>query len=222
MCSFFIFICYKMIFFSNFLLFKLKIFTRPFSSSNNNTSYTRQQLENLTILELRKIARENNLSLRRLRNKREIINLISNFFISKEQATFEEESLAPVLMSTNLPVSVDSKSRICVSSWFTLLGLRFDRIKKSKRFREMQNALFDVKGIPIDESVVENSEGIFMHKLLALFVASFTNKYLLMDVYEHYMISKDAEILSLKMDVERLINENQILKFDFFKKVYLS
>jgi hypothetical protein len=186
---------------------------RPFCSSNK-ASYTYDELMKFTLPQLRVIARENRLNLRGFKTKPEIVRLISNFFISKEQTKLEEESLAPVLMSTNLPVLVDSESRICVSNWFTLLGLRFDRIKKSKRFREMQNALFNVKGIPIDESLVENSEGIFMHKLLALFVASFTNQYLLVDVYEHYMISKDAEILSLKMDVERLSNENQILEFE--------
>lgn len=198
-------------FFLNY--FKKRRYCRPFCSSNKAT-YTYNELTKLTIVQLREIAQKNKISLRSMRGKKELIKLISNFFISKEQIKLEEESLAPVLMSTNLPVLVDSESRICVSSWFTLLNLRFDRIKQSKRFREMQNALLNVQGIPIDESLVENSEGIFMHPVLALFVASFTNNYLLVDVYYHYMISKDAEISSLRMNVERLTNEYQILEFE--------
>jgi hypothetical protein len=159
------------------------------------------------------IARENSLNLRGFKNKLEIINLMSNFFISKEQANLEEE-LSPIRTLTNLPIRIDSKSRICVSDWSTILGLRFDRIKKSKRFQVMQNALFNVKGIPIDESLVENADGIFMHRFLALFVVSISNENLLMDIYEHYMISNDAEISSLKTDIERLTHKNQILEFE--------
>jgi hypothetical protein len=191
----------------------LSNFYRSFCS-NNNVIYTTEQLEKLTISQLRELAQEYQINLRQMRTKRALVMLISNFFISKAQAKLEESLIEPTLTSTNLPVLVDSESRIRVDIWFTLLGIRYSRIENSKRFNEMRTALFEVKGIPVNESVVANSEGIFMHRLLALFVASFLNKNLLIDIYDHYLISQESEIAALKMDNERLNNENQLLEFE--------
>jgi len=146
------------------------------SSNSNNIDYLdSQNLENLTVKELKKVAKEHRINLKGKRKKADIKQSIETFFLTKNRPSDIE------VISPKFPIVSDSKTRVNISLWF-----RDDRrstgYNRLKRFLESRDVICYTK------------DGVFVVHQLVLLAGSYLNDELFYDIYDFYLVSKPAEI----------------------------
>lgn len=81
--------------------------------SNNNIDYSdSQNLEGLTVIELREIAKKDKINLKGKRKKKDIANIIQSFFIAKGRPSDVE------IINPCFSIISDGNGRLYISLWF--------------------------------------------------------------------------------------------------------
>lgn len=183
----------------------------PIKSSNlvlNNNNSDPQNLEGLTLKELRKIAKKNHINLKGKRKKKEITNILQSFFLAKGRPSNVE------IINPSFPIISDENGRLNISLWFreSYQSLGFNplsRFLKSRDVIRMTNQICQKENLKANDVIHKTTDGVFAKPHIALVAASFLSDQLFYDIYNFYLVSLPAEIE--KQNERRLQEEASLL-----------
>ena len=157
-------------------------------------------LLSLTIKNLRYIAQSNKISLKRLRNKSDIVTLIHKHF----SLVNNEES--PII-AEKFEVLLDEKRRINIASWFTLKKKKLSRFLSSKNFKRMKKKVCEKESLSLTDVMNKNGGQVFVHLNLALLAASSLSDELFYNIYNlstemRVLQAEKAQLKNKPIDVD--------------------
>ena len=180
---------------------KKKIFTRQISSINkknkekknklilnsnkNQIIYKKVELEKMTVKELRALAKQRRINLKKKRKKSEIINIMFSFFLQLENS-YADTKILPM----NFDIITDSSNNINISLWFRGQGHLFSRFINSKKFNNLVTLHCTIKKKKKNDVMVEKNGDLFVNPILALHAASFLSLKLYYEILELYLYTK--------------------------------
>lgn len=181
-----------------------------------------QNLENLTVKELKSIAKKHDINLKGKKVKLDIKQTIKTFFLTKNISS-DLEVIAP-----KFPIVSDSKARINISLWFrddrrSTGHNRLKRFLDSRETKRLRDEICDRECLTKDDVICKTKDGVFVKLHLVLLAASYLDDALYYDIHDFYLIAKPAEIKkevrreAVSMMIELGVKINQPIKWDKFK-----
>ena len=191
-------------------------------NSSNINYLDSQNLENLTVEELKKVAKEHHINLKGKRKKADIKQSIKTFFLTKNRSSDIE------VISPKFPIVSDSKARINISLWFRddRRSTGYNRLKRFLESRDvirLTKQICERKNLKEGEVIYHTKDGVFVVLQLALLAGSYLNDELFYDIYDFYLVAKPAEIQrQVRREATLLLKElgvklNLHVKWDNFK-----
>ena len=164
-------------------------------------------LSSLTVKDLRNIARNYKISLKRLRNKSDIITLIHKHFCLLSNEKFP-------MIAVRFEVLLDEKKRINIASWFILEKKKVARFLASKNFNRMKKKLCEKESLSLTDVLNKDRGQIFVHLNLALLAASYLSDELFYNIYDYYLNTRVKEL------EKPLLNKIQELEIQLLTKEF--
>ena len=181
-------------------------------------------LAKMTVKQLKKLCKNNNLRKYSRLNKGILISLLKTHFLTL-RASLLGESVKKIVSSSVLMV-LNEREHINVSAWFRVADLRLSRWLESKAFKEILYEHCKSENLTENDvmSMDENGD-IYLDLLLALATAAQFNSRLRYDILKFYksrldkLKEKDATIASLTHQMELLeqgISAEVIQRWEIF------
>jgi len=161
--------------------------------SKVDNSSDSENLEKLTIKQLRGMAKKHNINLKSQRKKNDIINRIGLYFLSKSKSSDLK------IVSTNLELRTDEKDRVDISPWFRDAKKKqgFNPLKRfltNDRTRRLAKIICVMDKSEPNEVIHETEKGTFVSPEIAVEAASYLDDYILIDILRFYLVARPAEI----------------------------